>query len=79
VLTTVDLPLSITDSAAEQRVVMPPIDFYQGSFSEKIEAFEIDMIKAALQEKNLNQSQAAKALGMTERNLRYKLQKYHLK
>ncbi|NOX90392.1 MAG: sigma-54-dependent Fis family transcriptional regulator, partial [Calditrichaeota bacterium] len=57
----------------------PPLDFYPGNIREKIEAFEKDLIVRALKEANFNQSQAARNLGISERNLRYKMQKYGLK
>ena len=56
-----------------------PADYYQGDFHEKVQAFETDMLLRALKENNNNQSRAAESLGLSERNLRYKLQKYKLK
>ena len=46
---------------------------------EKVTHLEITLIKKALEEANGNQSQAARILGITERNLRYKMEKYGLK
>jgi two-component system NtrC family response regulator len=49
------------------------------SYDEKLEAFETTMINDALGMKNGNQSQAAKVLGITERHLRSRMQKYNIK
>jgi two-component system NtrC family response regulator len=49
------------------------------SYDEKLEAFETTMINDALEMKNGNQSQAAKVLGITERHLRSRMQKYNIK
>ena len=49
------------------------------SYDEKLEAFETAMINDALELKHGNQSQAAKLLGMTERHLRSRMQKYSIK
>jgi DNA-binding NtrC family response regulator len=50
-----------------------------GNFTEKVEAFEKRMIRQALHEAQGVQSQAARALGLSERHLRYKLIKYGMK
>ncbi len=50
-----------------------------GSFIERVAAFEMQMIKQALTEADGVQSKAARQLGMSERHLRYKLQKYGFK
>ncbi|MCK4904269.1 MAG: sigma-54-dependent Fis family transcriptional regulator, partial [Candidatus Marinimicrobia bacterium] len=52
---------------------------FLNSYDEKLEAFETTMINDALGLKNGNQSQAAKLLGMTERHLRSRMQKYNIK
>ena len=52
---------------------------FQKSYDEKLEAFETTMINDALELKYGNQSQAAKMLGMTERHLRSRMQKYNIK
>jgi len=46
---------------------------------EKVANLEKQLIIQALHESNGNQSEAARKLGLTERNLRYKMQKYSLK
>ena len=52
---------------------------FQNSYDQKLEAFETTMIEDALEMKNGNQSQAAKVLGITERHLRSRMQKYNIK
>ena len=52
---------------------------FLNAYDEKIQAFETTMINDALGLKNGNQSQAAKLLGMTERHLRSRMQKYNIK
>ena len=52
---------------------------FLNSYDKKLEAFETTMINDALGLKNGNQSQAAKLLGMTERHLRSRMQKYSIK
>jgi len=77
IITREDLPLTLSSGlhAAESA----PLDYYRGGLKEKIEAFEKDLILEALQKYDYNQTQAAKALGLNERNLRYKIQKYGLR
>jgi len=58
---------------------LPPLEYYPGKFREKVEAFEKDLIVQALEKAGYNQSKAARALGLSERNLRYKMNKYGLK
>jgi len=74
-----DLPLTISTTQQEQDHKKAPIDFYSGNFREQVEAFEKDLIKRALEGQNYNQSKAAINLGLSERNLRYKMQKYAMK
>jgi DNA-binding NtrC family response regulator len=54
-------------------------DYSTGSFGQRVQAFEKSLIREALQQSNGVQTKAAAALGMSERHLRYKLQKYGLK
>jgi two-component system NtrC family response regulator len=54
-------------------------DFTSGTFQERVEAFEKSLIKKALDDSNGVQTKAAESLGMSERHLRYKLQKYEMK
>jgi two-component system NtrC family response regulator len=51
----------------------------QGSFTEKVEAFEQMMILGAMKEAGNVQTRAAEMLGISERHLRYKLKKYGMK
>ncbi len=49
------------------------------TLNDKIESLEKSMIYDALAKMNGNQTQAGKLLGITERNLRYKINKYNIK
>jgi len=49
------------------------------SLAEQVENFEKELICQAMEKSGQNQSAAARRLGLNERNLRYKLQKYNLK
>ncbi|HAP36859.1 MAG TPA: two-component system response regulator, partial [Bacteroidetes bacterium] len=48
-------------------------------FSEQIEKLEKDLIFEALRIHGNNQSKAAEQLGLSERNLRYRLKKWGVK
>ncbi len=74
-----DLPLTISSAINGRGAGQIPIDYYSGSLNDRVAAFERDLIERALKEHNFNQSRAAEALGLSERNLRYKLQKYGMK
>ena len=50
-----------------------------GSLPDRLEAIEQEAIEDAMKKANGIQSQAARLLGINERNLRYKLKKYGLK
>lgn len=50
-----------------------------GSLIDQVEELEKKLIFDALSSSNGNQSQAGRMLGLTERNLRYKMQKYGIK
>ncbi len=50
-----------------------------GKLNDAIKELEIKMIKDALKEVNNVQTKAAELLGITERNLRYKIKKYGIK
>ncbi len=63
---------------SSESAILNPHNFIN-SFDEKLEAFETTMINDALEHKSGNQSQAAKMLGMTERHLRSRMQKYNIK
>jgi len=49
-----------------------------GTLSDQVEALELRLIRNALQLHEGTQTRAAESLGLTERNLRYKMQKYGL-
>jgi transcriptional regulator with GAF, ATPase, and Fis domain len=51
----------------------------EGTLTEQVEALEKQLIFDALQQSGGNQTKAGKLLGLTERNLRYKLKKYNIK
>ena len=51
----------------------------EGTLTEQVEALEKQLIYDALQQSEGNQTKAGKLLGLTERNLRYKLKKYNIK
>ncbi len=51
----------------------------RGILTEQVEALEKQLIFDALQKSEGNQTKAGKLLGLTERNLRYKLKKYNIK
>jgi DNA-binding NtrC family response regulator len=50
-----------------------------GTLNEQVEALEKKLIYDALSQSGGNQTVAAKLLGLTERNIRYKIQKYGIK
>ncbi len=79
IITSHELPIQFTASENAEHKTGSAADFYEGSFKERIEAFEKDLIEQALKNNNFNQSKAARFLGMNERNMRYKIQKYGLK
>jgi two-component system NtrC family response regulator len=71
VVTTSDLPLHLGRLESEGQ---PP----PRTFTERVAAFERALIVEAMAGASGVQTRAARALGMTERHLRYKLQKYGL-
>ncbi len=70
-----DLPNVIKGFKAEQSIEKNE----ESSLIEQVEALEKKLIFDALSKTNGNQSQAGRMLGLTERNLRYKMQKYGIK
>lgn len=54
-------------------------DSFTGTLNEQVEALEKKLIYDALTQAGGNQTLAAKFLGLTERNIRYKIQKYGIK
>jgi len=79
IITKEDLPITPFSVNSESDNEVTPLDYYKGDMRARVEAFECDLIRQALQDANSNQSKAAIALGLSERNLRYKLQKYGMK
>jgi DNA-binding NtrC family response regulator len=70
-----DLPMNVK-GFREETSSQPSQD---ETLNDKIEAIEKTMIYDALAKMNGNQTQAGKLLGITERNLRYKMKKYGIK
>jgi len=75
VITLSDLPNIIKGFKAEKEI---PVND-AANLIEQVEALEKKLIFDALSKANGNQSQAGRMLGLTERNLRYKMQKYEIK
>ncbi len=75
VITLNDLPMHIKGFKEEKTLAT----LGKGSLTEQVEAIEKQLIFDALQESGGNQTKAGKLLGLTERNLRYKLKKYSIK
>lgn len=75
VITVNDLPQSVKGFKTEG----DPILDETKSLTEQVEALEKKLIYDALSKANGNQSLAGRMLGITERNLRYKMQKYGIK
>ena len=74
VITQADLPAEIRDLAGTAAVVDE-----SASLPDQVEALERRAIDGALRQAQGVQSRAAEVLGITERNLRYKLKKYGFK
>jgi len=70
-----DLPLHIR--GFKEELSRPVLG--KGTLPEQVEAIEKELIYDALKESGGNQTKAGKLLGITERNLRYKLKKYNIK
>ncbi|MDD5361808.1 MAG: sigma-54 dependent transcriptional regulator [Ignavibacteria bacterium] len=74
IVTSNDLPLGIKNPNSER--IMKECCEDGDTLSEKVESLEKRMVNEALHKTNGNQSAAAKLLGMSERNLRYRLEKW---
>ena len=72
-ITTYELPLNFRtlNSESNQSDLQPRVD----DLNKQIKALEMKIIRMALKETEGNQSKAAKLLNISERNLRYKLEK----
>ena len=75
IITVDDLPMNIKGFKDEKSLAA----LGNGTLIEQVEAIEKQLIYDALQESGGNQTKAGKLLGLTERNLRYKLKKYNIK
>lgn len=75
IITLNDIPNSIKGFKNES--LLPETG--SGSLNEQVEALEKKLIYDALSQSEGNQTVAAKLLGLTERNIRYKIQKYGIK
>jgi len=75
VITLNDLPMNIKGFKEERMLAASG----EGTLTEQVEALEKQLIFDALLESDGNQTKAGKLLGLTERNLRYKLKKYNIK
>lgn len=73
-ITREDLPLNVRPTAAESSLPSEPKDLQQ-----QVDRLEKELIFDALRIYGNNQTKAAKQLGLTERNLRYKLKKWGMK
>lgn len=74
IITAADLP-----SVIREESFWGEFDEEHGAFDKRIASFEIKLIRKALEESSGVQTRAAELLGMSERHLRYKLQKYGMK
>ena len=74
-ITVNDLPNVVKGFKGEKEILVDE----EGSLIEQVEALEKKLIYDALSKSNGNQSHAGRILGLTERNLRYKMQKYEIK
>jgi len=70
-----DLPIVVNGFKAENEISLKE----SGTMIEQVEVLEKQLIYDALSKANGNQSLAGRMLGLTERNLRYKMQKYGIK
>ena len=75
-LTTDDLPVSVRDLAEEEGHTF---ERFEGSLPQQIEALERRLIAEALAQAGGVQYRAAEHLGISERTLRYKIEKYAMK
>ncbi|MCX7834374.1 MAG: sigma-54 dependent transcriptional regulator [Ignavibacteria bacterium] len=75
-ITTDDLPTNVRQST---EIKTEYYDDENLSFTERVENFEKKLVLEALKETGGNQSKAARKLGISERNLRYRLEKWGIK
>lgn len=72
IITSEDLPLTLRDLTSE-------LDISLGNLEERVAAYEQKLIREALNKAGGVQTKAAALLGLSERNLRYKLKKHGMK
>jgi two-component system NtrC family response regulator len=75
IITINDLPIIVKGFKAEIEILITE----DATLIQKVEELEKKLIYDALSNSDGNQSQAGRMLGLTERNLRYKMQKYGIK
>lgn len=75
IITLNDLPMSVK-GLAEENIIHETAG---GQLTDQVEALEKKLIYDALRQAGGNQTKAGKILGLSERNLRYKLKKYDIK
>ncbi len=75
IITLKDLPINVKE--LEEENLIP--DLSSSDITRQVEALEKKLIYDALKQADGNQTKAGKMLGITERNLRYKLKKYSIK
>lgn len=75
-ITTEDLPRVVKSTEAESTLLTSN---HSAAFVDQVEKLEKDLIFEALRIHGNNQSKAAKHLGLSERNLRYRLKKWGVK
>ncbi len=74
-ITVKDIPMNVTGFKEEMTLPNPRNE----TLTQQVETLEKKLIYDALRESNGNQTKAGKILGLTERNLRYKLKKYNIR
>ncbi len=74
-ITVDDLPLGLSDLPSES---IPDIKDYQGTLPQVVGMVESQMIRKALEQNEWIKARAAKALGISERVLSYKMSKYNI-
>jgi DNA-binding NtrC family response regulator len=75
-LTTDDLPFTVRERVDEEGLTYHR---FEGSLPRQVENLERELIEAALEAEGGVQCRAAERLGISERTLRYKLEKYRLR
>lgn len=75
IIMTSDLPITLNDAIYEERLLEPVI----GPLKKQLEELEKKLIFDALKKCSGNQTKAGDMLGISERNLRYKLTKHNIK